>query len=365
MKDIHTIRIEREREDLLNKISDSSLKERLIELKKVFADTQENPYRSDTIPRLPRFYRKEFLDIFSKKNPSILNYLLANTDYLYEFMDNLRLLDQVFEAICELDILDIYLQFTNFPNEFVKYFIDNFGRMHSHIINDSITLNIDYFYDSHNRLNWIINIYVCGRLVEEVSTFYIPNSNKREVIKDSINLAKSLDKWVNDGYPPKLLNRSIAIPILKEMQANEVPGANQAISEYNKPNKELVKITPEQLVNKKITVYQGTVTSIINREQKKLDSGVYKGITYQREEVRIILKNAMIIPSIKKPHELYREDVELEVDELEIVTFEKLPIKIGDFLYCYGEIEMRPEYGPYRFVYYLSTIISGHVDIKK
>ncbi len=337
-------------EEILKDITDPVIKKDLLELKKLQEDWYVENLRVAEYKRLPNSFRRSVSRLFSQKDPSVLRYLLYNIDFLRAFSRTeigYGALDSVFKALSEtFNILRVYRLFSEFPDDFFNYYVDKFGCSHNYYLNEYISLNLEHSQDPsgfNSRFDyWKVNIFICDTSLEELPAFYKTNYYKSEAVLALRNLIISLNKWVQGGFAKELLNKSLAIPILEKLRENSIPNIDSVIKKYLNQDKVLVKTNLSSLEEKKITVYRGRVASIKNIPREEIKSGNYKGIVFQNAEIRFILKDVLIIPSFKNPHELSEEDVEFEMDRLEVITFlnyfKENPFEVGNLLYCYGKV---------------------------
>lgn len=336
--------------DILKDITDLKIKERFKELRRLEIERNERDAETGGYSRVPNSFRRSIQELFSQKDPYILRYLLFNIDYLREFSPReigYGALDSVFRAITNaFNILRLYKLFSGLPKYIFDYFANKFGRRNNYYINKYISLNI--IQSKEPGINssfdyWNVKIFVCKTLLEEIPTFYKTDYYKSEAVLELENLKTVLEKWIKGNFDVKLLSRSLAIPILEKLRDLHIPNITSILQKYSTRGEVFVETTPSQLAEKKITVYEGEVISIKHFSKEVIKSEPYKGIVTQGAKTKIILKNVLIIPSFKEPHELSKDDVEFKIDRLEAYTFpnnfKENPFEIGDKLYCYGKVD--------------------------
>lgn len=336
--------------DILKAITDPIIKERFLELKELKEERNKKFIETREHVKLPNKFRLSVQELFSQKDPYILRYLLLNINYLLEFSQTEIVqgsLDSIFKALTEtFDILRIYESFSGFPDDFFKYYVNKFGHSHNYYVTKYISLNLENSKipsELNSRFEyWNINIFICETLLGGLPAFYKPNYYKEEAIIDLRNLITLLNKWVQGDFDIKLLNRSLAIPILEKLEKNNVLNITSILKKYLTYDKVFVKTTHSQLAGKKITIYQGEVILIKHLWRKVINPITNKGWVTRKVKTKIILKNVLIVPSFKKLREISKDDVEFKMDRLEVYTspdnFKENPFEVGDVLYCYGTI---------------------------
>ncbi len=321
------------KKEILEEISDLSLKQQVLELRSSYLNILEQ-----NLEHLSHF-KQQFKKIYSQCDPPLMRYLLANLGYIRYFsIEELKSgeLDNIFHGFfVDNTILELYDAFISLPVNYFAFFVDNFGFNSDIFTGSPAYVNIIHVekepFETH-KIHWRVMGYVHGLSVEDAS-FSKPTSDRRKVLHDLRDVIDLLKKWSDNAFSRKLLDKSLAIPILKNfLEQQKDPFLQQVLDNYE--NRVPIKVDPLRLAHKEITVYSGRVMDItkIERELKIV-------------EIRLFLSDVRIVPYIKRRDGLSEGDIEFVVDQLEVHSLPSIlnnkRLKVGDTISCYGKIESK------------------------
>lgn len=121
--------------------------------------------------------------------------------------------DSIFSALdSSLELIDIYDGLSK-HSRILEYYFDNFGQFNGYYINKEISINL-----SKDR-GWKATIYINNTPIED--TMFKPHHEAKYVVKDLKDLKNLLKNWVDNNYDTNLLDKSLFISILKELNPND------------------------------------------------------------------------------------------------------------------------------------------------